>query len=392
MESKKDATHLLHADRSLSSDKGISPPIYQSATYRMDSADEFALAASEPFKDEFYARHGTPSSSHIAAVIAKLEGAEKGLMFASGMAALTTTILSYVNHGDHIVAQKNLYSATSSFLNRMLPRSGVAVSFVDQTKIREFEKAITSDTKLIVVETPVNPLMSITNLESISVLAKSRGIITLCDNTFATPINQKPMRFGIDLIVHSVTKYIGGHHDLLAGCVVGSNALLTKIWDTNMDLGGNAAAFNSWLALRGIRTLKLRVEQHNKNAQAVAEFLEENIHIKRVYYPGLSSHPQHELAEQQMRGYGGMLSFELSGSFSRAERFIEQLKLCQNAASLGGVDSLVVQPSVMFKARLSEEEINALGISLGMVRMSVGIEDVTDIIDDLDMALSSSAI
>ncbi len=386
--SLKQATVALHTDHDVEKDTSVSPPIHQSVTYLTENADDFAFKAQEPFNDMFYARHGTQTSSRIAKIIAELEGAEKAMMFASGMGAITTTILALVKSGDHMIAQKNQYSASASFLSKFLPRFGVDVTLVDQQSLKEFEKAVTPKTKIILVETPVNPLMSLTDLKLVSMLAKSHNIITICDNTFATPINQTPLNSGIDLVVHSASKYISGHHDLLAGSVAGTEALLRQIWDASMDLGPVAAPFNSWLALRGIRTLKLRIMEHNSNALKVASFLEQHSKIGKVYYPGLSSHPQHDLAKSQMTGFGGMLAFDIPGGYDAGKSFLKNLNICQNAASLGGVDTLVIQPAVMFKARLSDSEIRDLNITPGMIRMSVGIEDINDIVADIDQALN----
>ncbi len=382
-------TIALHADRDLSSNKAVAPALEQSVTYAVDKEDDFAAKAEMPFYDQFYARHGTPTSSKIAKVIADMEGGDGALMFSSGMAAITTTILSFVNAGDHIIVQQSLYSATASFFRKFLARFGVRVSAVNQTSIETFEAEITNDTKLIYVETPVNPLMTLTDLVKISEIAKAHDILTICDNTFATPVNQKPLQLGIDVVVHSVTKYIGGHHDLLSGCVVTASSRLEQIWDTGMDLGPTAAPFNSWLALRGVRTLKLRVDQQNKNALQIATFLENHPCVGKIYYPGLKSHLQHELAKKQMSGSGGMIAFEVLGGYEKAAQFINSLKYCLNAASLGGVDTLVIQPASMFRARLDDKEIQALGIAPGLVRLSIGIEAVTDLIEDLDQALRS---
>ncbi len=382
------ASTALHADRVLESGNGVAPAIHQSVTHTADGADDFARKATEPSNDSFYARHGNPTSSRIARVIADLEGAESAQMFSSGMGAITTTVLALVRSGDHVIAQKNHYSATASFLSRFLPRFGVEVSLVEQQSTTTFAAQVRPNTKIILVETPVNPSMAITDLRAISDLAVAQRITTICDNTFATPINQKPIDLGIDVVVHSVTKYIGGHHDLLAGCVASSDNLMKRVWDTSMDLGPIAAPFNSWLALRGIRTLKIRMKQHNANAIALANFLEEDPRVARVFYPGLVSHPQHELAARQMQGFGGIVTFVLDSGYEETRRFVENLELCQNAASLGGVDTLVVQPAVMFRGRLSIDEIEKQGVTPGMIRMSVGIEDIEDLIYDIDQAMN----
>lgn len=384
---RNQATIALHGDQHIEDDNAVSPALHQSVTYYAENADEFAANAKEPFNNHFYARHGNKTTSRIAKVISSLEGAETAMMFSSGMGAITNSILAFVKSGDHVIAQKNQYSATANFLNNFLPRFGINVTLVDQQSADDFAEAITSKTKVIFVETPVNPTLKLTDLKLVAKLAKENNIITICDNTLATPINQLPILLGIDLIVHSVTKYIGGHHDLLAGCVAGPEKLLRNIWDISMDLGPTAAPFNSWLALRGVRTLKLRMDQHNINAGKVATFLEGHQKVAKVYYPGLKSHPQHSLAKAQMNGFGGMVSFDLSGGYVAGQKFIKKLELCLNAASLGGVDTLAIQPAVMFKARLNDDEIKKMDITSGMIRMSVGIEDVDDILTDIENAL-----
>ena len=383
------ATMSLHSDRSLENGMAVAPAIHQSVNHLTEDGVAFAHKATEPLNDQFYCRHGNPTSSRIAKIIADLEGSQAAMMFASGMSAITTTILTFVENGDHIIAQENLYSATASFLSRFLPKYGVDVTFVDQRSIESFERAITPKTKIIYVETPSNPLLSITDIRRVSELAIANNVITICDNTLATPINQKPIGLGVDLVVHSATKYIGGHHDLLAGCVTGPANYLRTIWDVSMDLGPIAAPFNSWLALRGVRTLKLRVLQHNSSALLIAQQLEEHPKVGTVYYPGLTSHPQHDLARKQMRSFGGILTFDMLGGYEAAGTFIQNTQLCMNAPSLGGVDTLVSQPAVMFSARLNKKEIQAQDIRPGMIRMSVGIEDVADLQHDIDRALFS---
>lgn len=382
------ATYALHADSEFRTDGAVAPPLCQSVTYTADGPEEFARKAVEALNGEFYGRHGNPTSNRLAKIVADLEGAETGLVLSSGMAALTTTMLTLVAQGDHVIAQDFHYSATSNFLRNFLTRFGVEVTFVDQTKPHDFATAIQSNTKLIIIETPVNPTGTITDLSAVSQIAKAANITTLCDNTFASPINQRPLDFGIDLSVHSMTKYIGGHHDLLGGIVVGEKEKISAIWDTSMDLGPTGAPFDSWLALRGIRTLTARISIHNNNAIEVAQFLQDHPKIERVHYPGLSSHPQHALAKSQMRGFGGVLSFDLKGGYDAGQRLISNTKLCLNAASLGGVETLITQPAAMFRARLSDAQIRRQGVTPGMLRMSVGIENSRDLINDLTQGLS----
>jgi len=383
------ATVALHADEAFRTDQAISPPICQSVTYLADGPDDFARKAVEPHNAEFYGRHGNPTAKRLAKIVADLEGAEAGMVLSSGMGAMTTAILTFVGQGDHIIAQDGHYSATSNFLRKVLPRYGIETTFVDQTNPNAFAEAIRPETKLILIETPVNPLATLTDLKAVSDIALKAGVLTLCDNTFASPINQRPLEFGIDLVVHSATKYIGGHHDLLAGVVVGRQQHLDAVWDLSMDLGPIGAPFDAWLALRGLRTLKARIDLHNANAMKIATFLESHSAVGEVYYPGLLSHPQHELAKRQMTGFGGMLTFDLQGGYEAGLQFVSRLQLCLNAASLGGVETLIVQPAVMFRARLTDDQIRAQGVTPGMIRMSAGIEDGDDLVADLDQALSA---
>ena len=321
-------TRALHADRSFESNHGIAPPIAQSVTYFADDATDFAFKAEEPLNDQFYARHGNVTSSRIAKVIADLEGADDAMMFASGMGAITTAVLSQVAKGDHIVAQTNHYIGTTNLITELLPRFGVDVTRVDQTNPDAFRDAIQPRTKLILVETPVNPTMQLTDLAAVARIAKSAGIRTMCDNTFATPLNQRPIELGIDMVAHSVTKYIGGHHDLLAGCVCADDTVIRQVWDMSMTLGALSAPFNSWLALRGIRSLSLRIQQHNANADTLARFLESHEKVARVHYPWLESHPQHALAREQMNGGGGLLSFVVKGGYEAGAAFLKNCGDC----------------------------------------------------------------
>jgi cystathionine beta-lyase/cystathionine gamma-synthase len=322
-------------------------------------------------------------------VMAALEGAEAALMTASGMGAISTTVLTLVGQGDHVVAQQNHYAGTTSLLRDLLPRFGVEVTFVDQTEVAEFEKAIRPNTKLIVVESPSNPLMRLTDMRAIAEIAKSRSILTFAENTFGTPINQRPLELGMDIVMHSGTKYLGGHSDLMAGVVVGAKPLLEKIWNTSLLLGSILGPFDGWLLLRGLRTLSVRVERQNRTALTVARFLEAHSKVARVYYPGLESHPQHELARRQMSGFTGILSFELKGGLDAAKRLVAGVRLASYAASIGGTESLIVCPAMMLAHQMSEEQFEKVGVHPGLVRLSVGLEDERDLISDLEQALAS---
>ncbi|NND05046.1 MAG: aminotransferase class I/II-fold pyridoxal phosphate-dependent enzyme [Saprospiraceae bacterium] len=385
------STEALHADRDLELNNDIAPPIFQSVTQFAEDEEAFVRMASEPLDDQFYGRYGNRTASRLSQVIAKLEEAETGLLFGSGMGAISTTVLSLIAKGDHVVAQNNHYIGTTKLLKETLPRFGVEVTMVDQVDIEQFARAIRPNTKIIVLETPVNPLLSLTDLEQISSLAKPRGILTLCDNTFATPILQRPTQFDIDLVLHSVTKYIGGHHDLIAGCVVGSQELIERIWAMQLVLGSSPGAFNAWLALRGVRTLDMRVRKQCKTALALANHLNDHPAISRVYYPAMPTHPQYDLVQKQMQGQGGgLLTFELKGGYEAGVQLLQQLDLVQNAASLGGIDSLAIQPAVMWGGSLPPDVLEEQGISPGMIRLSVGLEDIADLIHDFNRALQDA--
>jgi cystathionine beta-lyase/cystathionine gamma-synthase len=269
----------------------------------------------------------------------------------------------------------------------LLPRWGMESTFVDNTDPENFARALRPNTKLVYTETPTNPLMTLTDLRAVAEVARARGIVTMCDNTFATPVNQRPIESGIDVVVHSATKYIGGHHDVTAGLVVGSKELVGRAWKFGIVAGATLSPFDSWLLLRGLRTLGLRVGRHNGNALALARFLEDHAKVERVYYPGLESHPQHELARRQMSGFTGVLSVELRGGYEAAERFIASLRVGVYAASLGGYETLLVHPAAMWAKSLTAEQRRAMGVGDSLVRVSVGIEDEADLIKDFGRAL-----
>lgn len=380
----------IHADRDFNATSAVTPPIWQTSTFRAETADEFLAMATEARGDRFYTRYGNPTHTQAAAVVAALEGTETALMAGSGMAAISSTVLSFVGAGDHVVAQRNHYAGTAGLLRSFLPRIGAEVTLVEQTDARAFEEAIRPETKLVVVETPSNPLMLVTDLRAVAAAARARGVVTMIDNTFATPINQRPAELGIDMVVHSATKYLGGHSDLVAGVVAGPKRLVEKVWETAIVLGGTLSPFDTWLMLRGLRTLALRVERHNSTTLAVARLLESHPAVSRVYYPGLESHPQHELAKSQMSGFGGLVSFELDGGQDAAERFIAALTLPARAASLGGVESLVSHPAAMWAHSYTDEQLAEAGISRGLVRLAVGLEGEADMLVDVGRALDAA--
>ncbi|MBB3009839.1 trans-sulfuration enzyme family protein [Cupriavidus alkaliphilus] len=381
------ATRALHIDRALEPGSGVAPAIMQSVTYFSEDGADFAVKATEPLNDLFYARHGNPTASRAALIVADMEGKEAGIMFASGMAAITTTLLSLLSKGDHVVAQKSHYIGTTTLMNETFGRYGIHVTLVDQDDTEAFARAIQPSTKVFMLETPVNPTMKVTDLRGVSDIARKHGITTVCDNTFATPFNQRPGDFGVDIVVHSATKYMGGHHDLLGGVAVGSKRHMDCVWDMGMTLGGVITPFNAWLVLRGLRTMKMRVDQSNKNGLAIAQFLEGHEKVSRVYYPGLESHEQHALAREQMNGYGGLLTFDLKGGFEAGQRFIKALKIPFYAASLGGIDSLVIQPAALWLGRLSPDLVGKQGVDPGLIRFSAGIEETDDLLKDIGQAL-----
>ncbi|WP_257668792.1 trans-sulfuration enzyme family protein [Parapedobacter tibetensis] len=387
-------TDLIHSGKSFNKTHAIVPPIYQTATYyAADNAEEYMAAATEARHPHFYHRHGNPVSSQTAELIAKLEGTEAALLTATGMAAISTAVLSVVKAGDHVVAQQSHYSAARVLLKELLPQFGVEVSYADQCDNASFEKAIKDNTTLIYLETPSNPNLSITDLSFVGALAKEKEITTICDNTFASPINQRPGDFGIDIIVHSATKYLGGHSDLTAGVICGTEEAVNKAWKKLLTLGGALAPFDAWLLLRGLRTLAMRVRQINENALQLAQWFERHPLIKRVAYCGLPSHPQHELAKQQMKGFTGMLCVEVDGEdeqqqFQCAQKVLNDLDIFANAASLGGVESLVVHPASMWGLHHSNEQKLKAGINDGMLRISVGVEHIDDLIADFEQALA----
>lgn len=387
-------TNLIHTGEEFNTTKAVVAPIYQTSTYFADNdPEQYIVAATESKHPEFYHRHGNPTNSQVASILAQLERTEDALVFATGMAAISTAILSVVKSGDHIVAQNAHYSGSMLFLKTFLSDYGISITHVPQADNDSFEAAIQENTKLIYIETPSNPNLEITDLAFIGQLGRSRGITTMVDNTFASPINQTPATFGIDVIVHSATKYLGGHSDLTAGAVCGTKEFIQKVWRRSLMLGASLSPFDSWLLLRGLKTLSLRVNQINANAQGLAEWLESNPAIKNVAYAGLPSHPQHELAKQQMNGFTGMLCVEVAGAdedeeFRNAQTILTNLRVFANAASLGGVESLIVHPASMWGSHHSNEQKKTSGITRGMLRISVGIEHIDDLIGDFQQAIA----
>ncbi len=381
-------TLVAHADRGIDTISDVAPPIHQTAPFRASSDDEFEQMSNTPRHNRNYTRDGNPTFTRVEAVLTALEGAEAALLTASGMGAISTTVLALLSAGDHVIAQRTHYMGTAQLLATVLPRFGVTVTLVDQADPATFAAAITPATKLILVETPANPLLTITDLAAVAQLARSNGILTLCDSTIATPVNQRPLSLGIDLVTHSATKFLGGHHDLMAGVVLGARELIERVWHMAVTLGPVPDPFAAWLLLRGLRTLPLRVERQNASALEVARFLERHPAVARVHYPGLESHAAHALARRQMPGgFGGLMSVELRGGFDAAQAFVRALNLVARAVSFGGFESLATQPGAMWSGSVGASKAAAAGITGGLVRLSIGLEHPSDLIADLGRAL-----
>lgn len=377
------STIAVHADRGVHPSRAVARPIYQTATFGAEDGEQFAQVAVERRGHDFYTRYGNPNHAQVAAVVAELENAEAAMVTASGMAALTTAVLALVSAGDHVIGQKSTYGGTASVLMNLLPRLGVETTLVDQTDVRAFEQALTPRTRLILVESPSNPLLQITDLRAVADLARAHDVLTVADNTFATPVNQQPIAFGIDLVWHSATKYLNGHSDVSAGVLAGPAEYLDRIWDTGVLTGAVLGPIDAWLLLRGLRTLPLRMERHNANGQAIAEALADHPAVVHVHYPGLATHPQHKLAVDQLTGFGGVLALELAGGFEAADAFLGRLRYARRSASLGGIESLAVHPASMWRGMLSDDQIAASGVPLGLVRLAAGTEDTADLVADV---------
>jgi cystathionine beta-lyase/cystathionine gamma-synthase len=364
----------------------LATPIYQTSTFEVTDNDQQLRATPT---DMFYTRYGNPTNTVAEAAIAELEGADAALLFASGMGAITTSVLALLKAGDHVVAQRDIYGGATKFFSQWLPKLGIETTFVDTTEYDQHARAIRPNTRLLYLESPTNPLVRVVDLHQAAALAKKHNLISMIDSTFATPINQRPVEFGIDLVMHSGTKYFAGHSDLIAGVVAGRKDLIEKIHETRTTLGGVMDPHAAWLLLRGIKTLAVRVQRHNENALRLAQFLAQHSRVRRVYHPFLDGHPQRSIAMEQMSGGGGVLSFEVDGSGDDARRLTESLRLFTLAPSLGGVDSLVSIPVLTSHAMISADLRQKMGVTEQLIRLSVGIESADDLIADLDQAFAA---
>ena len=364
----------------------LATPIYQTSTFEVTDNEQQLRAT---HTDMFYTRYGNPTHTVAESAIAELEGADAALLFASGMGAVTTTLLSLLKSGDHIVAQRDIYGGVTKFLSQWLPKLGIETTFVDTTDYEQHVRAIRPNTRMLYLESPTNPTVRVVDLRKVAAIAKQHNLISMIDSTFATPINQRPVDFGIDLVMHSGTKYYGGHSDLICGIVAGRKDLIEKIHETRTTLGGTMDPHAAWLLLRGIKTLAVRVQRQNLNALRIAQFLEQHPKVRSVNYPLLESHAQHALALEQMQGGGGVLSFEVDGTGEDARQLAESLHLFTLAPSLGGVDSLVTIPVLTSHAMISAEQRKKMGVTEQLIRLSVGIENADDLIADLEQALAA---
>jgi cystathionine beta-lyase/cystathionine gamma-synthase len=355
--------------------KGATSPLFMSSSY-----------AYEDVEVKRYPRYfNTPNQEALGKKIAALEKCEAGLIFGSGMAAISHSLLAFLQKGDHIVLPKSMYGGSYNLVMQEFNRFGIEYSFADGFSEADFTSELKENTKVIYVESPSNPLMLITDLEMISRIAKERGIVTMIDNTFASPVNQNPADFGIDIVIHSATKYMGGHSDICAGAVAASQEHISRILKLARSLGGSLSDYTVWLLERSIKTMAIRVKAQNKNAKKLAKWLDKHPMVRRVYYPGLKSHPDHEIARKQMRGYTGMVSFELVKTID-ADSFMRSLKMIKQSMSLAGVESTILSPAKTSHALLSNEERQQQGISDRLLRFSVGIEEKADILADLEQA------
>jgi cystathionine beta-lyase len=356
--------------------KGAISPIYMATSYAFDGVDV-----------KRYPRYlNTPNQEALVKKIAALEKTENALIFGSGMAAVSTTLLAFLNKGDHIVLQQTLYGGTYNLVVEEFDKFGIEYSFTEGLSMQDFESKIQQNTKVIYIETPSNPLLTITDMKAVSKLAKAKGVVTMIDNTFASPINQTPIDFGIDIVIHSATKYMGGHSDILAGAVAASDEHIDKIWNVAKNLGGSLSDFTVWMLERSLKTLNLRVKRQSKNALKMAKYLVKNENIETVYYPGLKTHLDHALAKKQMKFFGGMMSFELKEGIDAMD-FKNNLQLIKSSMSLAGVESTMLNPTKTSHALLSSEERENQGIKDGLIRFSVGIEETKDLIADIEQAL-----
>jgi cystathionine beta-lyase/cystathionine gamma-synthase len=384
-------TRAMRTEAEVGDARPVSVPIYQTATYAFDDPEVLANLIREGKDAGFvYTRWHNPTRDALERVVADLEGAERGVSFASGMAAVTTALAAVVSAGDHVVSSPSLYGGAFSVMTKILPRWGVEATVARSHRVEDLGAAIRPETKACYVETIGNPQVPVADIGSLARVCRDAGVRLIVDNTFASPYLCNPVALGADVVLHSATKYLGGHHDLTGGVVVGDAEAMHEVREMSIDLGGVAGTLDAWLALRGLQTLALRMDRHCTTAQALAELLEAHPKVAQVWYPGLPSHPDHKVARRILRGFSGMLAFELQGGLEAGQRFQEALEVALVAASLGGVHTLATHPPSVTHTQLTRDEREALGITDGMIRVSVGIEDPEDVLDDFERALEKA--
>jgi cystathionine beta-lyase/cystathionine gamma-synthase len=364
----------------------LATPIYQTSTFEVTDNDEQLRAT---HTDHFYTRYGNPTNTVAEKTISSLEGVDAALTFSSGMGAITTTLMALLKTGDHVVAQRDIYGGVNKFLSQWLPKMGIETTFVDTTDYEQHARAIRPNTKVLYLESPTNPTLRVVDLKKVGAIAREHNLLGMIDSTFGTPINQRPAEFGIDLILHSGTKYLAGHTDMICGVVAGRKDLIEKIWETRTTLGNCMDPHASWMLVRGLKTLAVRVARQNENALRVAEFLADHAKVRSVHHPFLQTHPQYAVARRQMSGGGGMVSFEVEGSAADARRVSEAMRLFTLAPSLGGVESLVSIPVLTSHAMIPAADRVKMGVTEQLIRLSVGIENADDLIADLERALEA---
>ncbi len=389
--SKNIETQAIHAGRINDEQFGsLATPLYQTSTFIFKDAAQGAARFAGEEEGYIYSRLGNPTTRQLEQRVAAMEGMEDAAATATGMGAVSGVLLANLQAGDHLISSKAVYGCSFALMNHMLKRFGIEVSFVDMTEPQNIEQAIQENTKMIFLETPINPNLVVLDLEKIANIAKKHQLISVVDNTFLTPVLQQPAKFGIDIVIHSATKYLNGHGDVVAGIICGTKEMIGEIKMTALkDIGATMSPHDAWLILRGIKTLPIRMERHCNNAQRVAEFLEKHPKIDKVYYPGLASHDGYKFIGNQMKAAGGVIAFEIKGDIKDGENFINKTELFSLAVSLGDAESLIQHPASMTHSPYSPEERLAAGISDSLIRVSIGLENVEDIIADLEQSLTA---
>ncbi|KUJ84514.1 methionine gamma-lyase [Microbulbifer flavimaris] len=390
-ESKNIETNVIHGGKKSQGEHGpLSTPIYQTSTFVFDNVQQGADRFAGEDQGHIYSRLGNPTVDELEARMAVLEETEAAAAFGSGMGAVSAAIFALLKAGDHLITSHRLYGCTFALFNHQLPALGIEVSFVDLADAQAVRAAIKPNTKVIYGETPINPCLTVIDLDTIGSIGRESDITTVIDNTFMSPVLQRPANHGIDLVLHSATKYLNGHGDVVAGILCGAAELINHIkMTTRKDMGAIMSPHDAWLVMRGLKTLHLRVERHSENAQVVAEYLQSHSSIEKVYYPGLPDHPGYPLLGKQMKGAGGVMAFELKCSFEQAVSFINGLKMCKRAVSLGDAETLIQHPASMTHSTYEPEELAEAGISRTLIRLAVGLENAEDILADLQQALDS---